>query len=129
MSSNKPRGVTFELVNAPEHDLAAFQANASADPEEVEAAKQRLRKRNGADYSFDPETKLFERLPAVVHAPPRRENVAERRAPVANPREQGRRARRSSTSSRGSPDEPGDLEVRSYARFRRDVRRALGGAA
>lgn len=127
--ARKPRGVTFELVNAPEHVLAAFQANASDDPEEVEAAKQRLRERNGADYSFDPETKLFERLPAVVHAPSRRESAAPT-APAMRPRE--RRVRRASTSSRGSPDDSDPeppLEVIPLACFRRDVRRALGGAA
>lgn len=126
--AGKPRGVTAELVNAPGWVVAAFQANASADPEEVEAAKQTLRERTGADYGWDPETKMFEPLPAVVHAPPRRENAA----PAMRPRE--RRARRSSTSSRGSPDDPSPepeppLEVIPVARFERDVRLALGEQA
>jgi hypothetical protein len=130
--ADKPRGVTIELPDGvPEHVLAAFQANASDDPEEVKAAKQRLRERNGADYSWDPETKLFERLPAVVDARPRRENAAPAmRPPAIRPRE--RRGRRASTSSRASPGDPEPeppLEVLTLARFRRDVRRVVGGAA
>jgi hypothetical protein len=112
VAARKPRGVTIELVGVPEHVLAAFQANASDDPEEVEAAKQRLRERNGADYRFDPEKKLFERLPAVVHAPQRRENAAQNAAPPAAPamRPRERRARRASTTSRASPDDPSEPE-------------------
>jgi hypothetical protein len=102
--AGEPRGVTIELVGAPEHVLAAFQANASDDPEEVKAAKQRLRERNGADYSWDPETKLFERLPAVVHTPQRREAAIV----VARAREQGTGRRR--TASRASPDDPSEPE-------------------
>jgi hypothetical protein len=90
------------MVGVPEHVLAAWKANASDDPEAVEVAKQRLQKRDaeGTPYTWDPETKLFERLqrlPAVVHVP-------ERREPVARPRERRAVARRASTSSRGSPD-------------------------
>jgi hypothetical protein len=59
----------------------------------------------------------------TVHAPPRRQNTA-------RPRE--RRGRRASTSSRASPgglDPEPPLEVIPPARFRRELRRALGGAA
>jgi hypothetical protein len=94
--------VTFEFSGVPEHVVATAQANASDAPEAVEVAKQRLQERDaeGAPYTWDPKTKLFERLqrlPAVVHVP-------ERREPVARPRERRAVARRASTSSRGSPD-------------------------
>ena len=59
----------------------------------------------------------------VIHGPAHQQNAT-------RPRE--RRARGSSTSSRGSPDdsepEP-PLRVVPLARFRRDVQRALGGSA
>lgn len=102
VTGGEPRGVVFQLPDGvPAHVLAAFQANASDDPEEVKAAKQRLRERNGADYRFDPETKLFERLPAVVHAPPRRENAA----PAVRPRERRPATRRRARAPTGD-DEP-----------------------
>jgi hypothetical protein len=119
-AADKPRGIAIELVGAPAHVLAAFQQNASNDPEAVEAAKQRLEKRDGAPYSYDPETKLFERLPAVVHVPKRREPVAPTETGATRPRE--RRARsRSTAPTRGSPDDSGDLPQRLSA----DERRAL----
>jgi hypothetical protein len=98
---DKPQVVTAELVGVPEHILAAWKANASDDPEAVEVAKQRLEARDGVPYTWDAETKLFERLPAVVHVVV---HVPERREPVARPRERRAVARRASTSSRGSPD-------------------------
>jgi hypothetical protein len=95
-------GVAFELTGAPEWVVTAFQRNASNDPEAVEAAKQSLEKRDGAPYSYDPETKLFERRPPKKRSPV--VHVPERREPVARPRERRAVARRASTSSRGSPD-------------------------
>jgi hypothetical protein len=56
----------------------------------------------------------------IVYVPPRRERPRERRAAVV------RRQGRAPTSDDPSPSP--DLEVRSYARFRRDFRRALGAA-
>jgi hypothetical protein len=61
---------------------------------------------------------------AVVHVP-------ERREPVATPRER-RAPRRRAGSSRASPsdpDQPPPLRVIPPAAFRRELRRALGGAA
>jgi hypothetical protein len=111
----------------PAHVLAAFQANASDDPVEVEAAKQWLRERNGADYRFDPETKLFERLPAVVHAPPRRENAA----PATRRREHKPTARRRARASdqRRSFTAETAARVIPHATFARVLRNSLGDAA
>jgi hypothetical protein len=112
-------GVTFELTGAPEHIVAAFQRNASDDPEAAEAAKQRLQARDGTPYSWDSETKLFERLPAVVHSPMGDSlGNALRLQTATRPRE--RRARsRSSAPTRGSPDDLGDLPHRLSADERR----------
>jgi hypothetical protein len=62
----------------------------------------------------------------VIHVPGRRENVA------ARPREHRSRSR-TRTAARGSPDdsgpEPPQLVEIPPAKFRRQLRRALGGAA
>jgi hypothetical protein len=119
-------GIPFEFTGAPEWVVEAAKRNASKDPEAFEAAKQRLQERHGVPFSWDPETKLFERLPAgVVHVPERREPVA---SPAARPRE--RRVRRSrGSTSRGDPSEPPPARPpltaaeRAYLRARIDARR------
>jgi hypothetical protein len=122
----------WTMDGAPLEVVKSVQANASDDPDVIACAQEYLLKRTGAVHTWDSETKTFERvLHGAPHhlrvpvAPPRRESVA----PAVRPRE-----RRPTTRRRGrapTNDDPSplpDLEVRSYARFRRDVRRALGGA-
>jgi hypothetical protein len=98
-------GVTFKLDGAPAWVEAAFRRQASREHFERILSARR----------------------ANVHVPERRAPVA----PVTRSREHKAVGRRR-TASRASPDDPSGprppLEVRSLARFRRDVRRALGGA-
>jgi hypothetical protein len=98
------------MDGAPPEVVEAFRANASDDPHVVACALQYLHERTGAFHTWDSETKGFEpvsfgirRMP-VIHVPARRE-------PVASPGEQGRRARRSSAPTRGSPPDDPDLEA------------------
>jgi hypothetical protein len=102
---DKRNVVTADLgEGTPVHVLAAWKANASNDPEAVEAAKQRLQKRDGHRYAWSAATKVFTRLPAIVHVPVRRE-------PVANAGEQGQRSGgrpRRAGSSRDGPSSESD---------------------
>ena len=88
----------------------------------LELTPKQQRRFENADASHAP---LFLRmLPArtapIINAPPRLERNRERRAA-------SHRRARAPTGDDPSPSP--ELEVRSYARWKRDVRRALGGAA
>jgi hypothetical protein len=118
-AGEKPHDVTIELVGVPKRVVAAFQQNASDDPEAVESAKRALHERDGETYAWDSKTKFFTRLPAPVAA------ATVRRSPVASPGEQGRRGRSSSASTRGSPDDPGELPQRLSADERRELKKRI----
>jgi hypothetical protein len=127
-AGDKPRGIPINLTGVPKHVVV--------DPESVT-------NRSGVRYATPGPpvtaplgyatielrdapswvTKTF-----ALAASPKREPVA---VPATRPREQ--RARRASTSSRASPDDPSPepdppLRVIPLARFRRAVCRALGGS-
>lgn len=86
--------------------------------------RARLASLKQAGYSFDEDHRLVAPALTRIHAPARRENVN-----AARPRE-GRPAtrQRARTPTSDDPSPSPDLEVRSYARFRRDLRHALGAA-
>jgi hypothetical protein len=106
MSSKAPDGIRVEMTGAPAWVEAAWRKQASRERfERILAAARR----------------------AKVHVPERREPVEATKQRPRERRPSTRRRARAPTSDDPSPLP--ELEVRSYARFRRDVRRALGGAA
>jgi hypothetical protein len=111
-AGDEPQVLTVELGDGtPVSVVAAFQQNASANPEAVKTAKQTLEERDGLPYAWDRKTKIFERLPIPAAA------VTVQRSPVASPGEQGQRGRSSASPTRGSPDDP-DPEPEPVARLR-----------
>ena len=85
-----------------------------------DAARFHLLRRGG--YSYDRLRGVIKSMFAQRREPEHRED-----RPSTRPRE--RRARNRSAPSRGSPDDPHQLEVIPLARFRRELERAPGGAA
>jgi hypothetical protein len=97
-------------------------------PEDIATMRRMvaLHERTGAIYAGDPATGAIARVhPGIRKSPIIHIHVRAER-PRERPRE--RRARRSSKSSRGSPDDPHELEVIPVSAFRAELRRALGAA-
>lgn len=109
----------------PNPSVIAKIRSGEAERSSIEARRNMLRNQarlaslKQAGYSFDAEHRLVAPALTRIHTPARRVSCERRPA--------GRSRARAPSGDDPSPSP--DLEVRSYARFRRDVRRALGGAA